>query len=56
MVYSDTITSISDLKEMIENHVHNIPQVMLMFSTVEHEILRFQIVPDNSRHDIEHVL
>ena len=43
MVYSDPITSLSDLKESIESHVRSIPQFMLL-STVKHTILRFQMV------------
>ncbi|GFW93719.1 hypothetical protein TNCV_4542461 [Trichonephila clavipes] len=55
MVYCDPIASLSDLKESIERHVRNIPQCMLL-STVEHAILRFQMVADNGRQNIEHVL
>ncbi|KFM72655.1 hypothetical protein X975_11268, partial [Stegodyphus mimosarum] len=55
MVYCDPITCVSDLKESIQCHVHNIPQFMLL-STVEHVILHFQMVADNSGHYIEHVL
>ncbi|GFW52027.1 uncharacterized protein TNCV_2818961 [Trichonephila clavipes] len=55
MIFCDPITSLSDLKESIERHVHNIPQCMLL-STVKHTILRFQIVADNGGQHIEHVL
>ena len=55
MVYRDPITSLSELKEKVERHVCNIPQVMLL-STVECAILRVQIVEDNSGHHIQHVL
>ena len=41
MVYRDPISSLSDLKESIERHVRNIPQIMLL-STVEHVIFCFQ--------------
>ena len=51
MVYRNAITSVSDLRESIERHVRNIPQLMLL-STAEHEILRFQMVTDNSGHHI----
>ncbi|GFU69996.1 hypothetical protein TNCV_2984231 [Trichonephila clavipes] len=43
MVYDAPITSLSDLKESIECHTHNIPQFMLL-SRVEHAVLRFQMV------------
>ena len=55
MVYCDPITSLSDLKENIEHHVHKIPQFML-FSIVEYVILPFQMVADKDGHYIEHVL
>ena len=55
MVYSDPITYLSDLKENVERRVRNIPQFMLLL-TVEHAILRFQMVADNWGHHIEHVL
>ena len=55
MVYRDPITSLSDLKENVERHVSKIPQFMLL-STVEYEILRFQMVTGNGGHHIEHVL
>ena len=55
MVYRDPITSLPDHKESIERHVHNIPQFMLL-STIEHAILRFQMVVDNGRRHIKHVL
>ena len=42
MVYRDPITSLFDLKEIIEGHVRNIPQFMLI-STVEHAL------PDGSK-------
>ena len=54
MVYRDPITSISNLKESIERHVSNIPQLMLL-STVEHDILRLQMVVDNGEYPIKHV-
>ena len=46
MAYHDPITSLSDLKESTEHHVHNISQFMLL-PTVEHAILRLQILADN---------
>ena len=55
MVYHDPITSLSDLKESVERHVHNIPQFTLP-TPVEYEILRFQMVADNDGHPIEYVL
>ena len=55
MVYRDPITSLSDLIESIEHHVHNIPQFILL-STVEHVILHYQMVADNGGHHIERVL
>ena len=55
MVYRDPITSLSDLKENIDRHVRIIPQMMLL-STVEYEILRFQMVADNGGHHNEHAL
>ena len=55
MAYHDPITSLSDLKESTEHHVHNISQFMLL-STVEHAILSFQMVADNGGHHTEHVL
>ena len=55
MVYRDPITSLSDLKEIVELHVPNIPQCML-FLTVEYAISRFQIIAVNGGHHIEHVL
>ena len=39
MIYRDSITSLSDLKEGIESHVHNIPQFMLL-SKIEHAIVQ----------------
>ena len=55
MVYRDPITSLYDLKESIECHVRKIPQFILLL-TVEHAILRFQMVEDNGGRHIEHVL
>ena len=55
MVYHVPITSLSDLKESVELHVRNIPQFMLP-TTIEYEILRFQMIADNGSHRIEHVL
>ena len=55
MVYRDPITSVFDLKEKVESHVRNIPQLMLLL-TVEHAILHFQMVADSGGHHIEHVL
>ena len=55
MVYRDPITSLSDIKDSIEQHVRNIPQFMLL-STVEYSILCFQMVADNGGLHIEHVL
>ena len=55
MVYPDPITSLSKLKEIVKRHVRNTPQFMLL-TTVEYEILRFQILADNDGHHIEHVL
>ncbi|GFX92190.1 uncharacterized protein TNCV_1741101 [Trichonephila clavipes] len=40
MFFWDPVTSLPDLKESTERHVHNIPQFMLL-STVEHTVLRF---------------
>ena len=55
MIYRDLITYLSDLKESVERHARNIPQFMLP-TTVEYEILRFQVLADNGEHHIEHVL
>ena len=55
MVYHDPITSLSELKESIERHVRNTAQFMLL-SGVEHAILHFQMLTDNGRHHIQHVL
>ena len=55
MVYQYPIISLFDLKESIERHVRNIPHFMLL-STVEHAILLFQMVADNGRRHIKHVL
>ena len=55
MIYHNPITSLSDLKQSIERHVHSIPQSMLP-TTVEYEILRFEMVADNVGQHIEHVL
>ena len=55
MVYRDSITSLSDHKESTERYVGNIPQFMLLL-TVEHAILRFQMVANNEGHHIEYVL
>ena len=55
MVYSDPITSQSDLKENVERHVFNILQFKLL-STIEYAILCFQMVGNNGGHHIEHVL
>ena len=55
MVYCDSFTSVSNLKESIERHVRNIPQFMLLL-TVEHAILRYQMVAVIGRHHIVHVL
>ena len=54
MVYRDSITSLSDLKESVVHHVRNIPQFML-FSTVEFSVLRFQMVAGNGGHRVHHV-
>ncbi|GFT16730.1 hypothetical protein TNCV_1333461 [Trichonephila clavipes] len=55
IVYRDPIPSTSNLKEGTELLVRNIPQLMLL-STVEQAILRFQMVADNGRQRIESVL
>ena len=55
MIYRDLITSLSDLKENIEQNVRNIPQFVLL-STVECAILSLQMVEDNGGHHVEHVL
>ncbi|GFW18240.1 uncharacterized protein TNCV_4007791 [Trichonephila clavipes] len=46
MVCRNPIPFLSDVKESIERHVFDIPQFMLL-STVENDILRFQMVADN---------
>ena len=55
MVYRDPITYLSELKENIERHMRNIPQLMLL-STVKHAILRFQMEADNGGYHIEYDL
>ncbi|GFV21335.1 uncharacterized protein TNCV_2370921 [Trichonephila clavipes] len=55
MIYRDPITSLSDRKVITERHVRNIPHFILI-STVEHAILRFQMVVDYGGQCIEHVL
>ena len=42
-------------KERVERHMRSIPQFMLP-TTVEYEILHFQMVADNGGHHIECVL
>ena len=55
MVYHNLITSLSDLKESVKCYMRSIPQFMLC-TTVEYEILGFQMVADNDGHVIGHVL
>ena len=52
MVYRDTITCLSDLKESVKHHVRNISQFVLL-STVEYAIFRLQMVADIGKHHIE---
>ena len=55
MVYRDPKAFLFDFKGSIERHVPNILQFML-FSTVEHAILHFQMVADDGQFHNEHVL
>ncbi|GFY34652.1 hypothetical protein TNCV_1373431 [Trichonephila clavipes] len=54
MVYRDPITFLSDFKESMDRHVRNILQFRLI-STVEHEILCFQMVADNDGQNIKKI-
>ena len=55
MVYSDPITSLSDIKENVERHLCDISPFILL-STAEYEILHFQMVADSDGHHIKPVL
>ncbi|GFU44747.1 hypothetical protein TNCV_2220621 [Trichonephila clavipes] len=47
MVYCDSITSLTDLKEILKRHVRNILFFVLLY-TVENAVLRFRIAADNT--------
>ncbi|GFW78254.1 uncharacterized protein TNCV_137231 [Trichonephila clavipes] len=51
----DQSKTLPDLKDSISRYVLNISQNTLR-STVEHAILRFQIVAENDGHHVEHLL
>ncbi|GFV96488.1 uncharacterized protein TNCV_1999401 [Trichonephila clavipes] len=55
LVSCDQPKTLPDLKDSISRHVLNISQNTLR-STVEHAILRFQIVAENDGHHLEHLL
>ncbi|GFU55435.1 uncharacterized protein TNCV_2550231 [Trichonephila clavipes] len=55
LVSCDQPKTLPDLKDSISRHVLNISQNTLR-STVEHAILRFQIVAENDGHPVEHLL
>ncbi|GFT24852.1 uncharacterized protein TNCV_3021381 [Trichonephila clavipes] len=55
LVSCDQPKTLPDLKDSISRHVLNISQNTLR-STVEHAILRFQIVAENDGHHVEHLL
>ncbi|GFX66107.1 transposable element tc3 transposase [Trichonephila clavipes] len=55
LVSCDQPKTLPDLKDSISRHVLNISQSTLR-STVEHAILRFQIVAENDGHHVEHLL
>ncbi|GFT92293.1 uncharacterized protein TNCV_1835601 [Trichonephila clavipes] len=55
LVSCDQPKTLPDLKDSISRHVRNISQNTLR-STVEHTILRFQILAENDGHHVEHLL
>ncbi|GFX63234.1 transposable element tc3 transposase [Trichonephila clavipes] len=55
LVSCDQPNTLPDLKDSISRHVLNLSQNTLR-STVEHAILRFQIVAENDGHHVEHLL
>ncbi|GFV71321.1 uncharacterized protein TNCV_1476261 [Trichonephila clavipes] len=55
LVSCDQPKTLPDLKDSISRHVLNLSQSTLR-STVEHDILRFQIVAENDGHHVEHLL
>ncbi|GFX61598.1 transposable element tc3 transposase [Trichonephila clavipes] len=55
LVSCDQPKTLPDLKDSISRHVLNISQNTLR-STVEHAILKFQIVAENDGHYVEHLL
>ncbi|GFT86050.1 uncharacterized protein TNCV_3256771 [Trichonephila clavipes] len=55
LVSCDQPKTLPDLKDSISRHVLNISQNTLR-STVEHAILRFQIVAENDGPHVEHLL
>ncbi|GFU71866.1 uncharacterized protein TNCV_1628071 [Trichonephila clavipes] len=55
LVSCDQPKTLPDLKDSISRYVLNISQNTLR-STVEHAILRFQIVAENDGHHVEHLL
>ncbi|GFW13952.1 uncharacterized protein TNCV_4700871 [Trichonephila clavipes] len=55
LVSCDQPRTLPDLKDSISQHVFNISQNTL-WSTVEHAILRFQVIAENDGHHVEHLL
>ncbi|GBM60296.1 hypothetical protein AVEN_81653-1 [Araneus ventricosus] len=55
VVYGGPIANLIEFKNRITQHIHNITTETLR-SVVEQAVLRFQLIGENSRHQIEHFL
>ncbi|GBN41737.1 hypothetical protein AVEN_192270-1 [Araneus ventricosus] len=55
VVYGDPVANLTELKNRITQHIHNITTETLR-SVVEHAVLSFQLIGENGGHHIEHFL